>query len=109
MDRRRETRVDTTLLVRVWGVDRYSQPFMQLATVRNISILGAVLVGVRRQVKPGEMLDVQYDGQCAQFRVIWSGKPGSLEAGEIGIERLPSEPYIWDIDPARCAQFVGNG
>jgi hypothetical protein len=109
MDSRRELRVDVALLVRIWGVDRYSRPFMQLATVRNISILGAVLGGVRSQVKPGEMLDVQYDGQHAQFRVVWSGRPGSLEAGEVGLERLPSEPFIWDIDPARCAQCVGNG
>jgi hypothetical protein len=97
------------MLVRIWGMDRYCRPFMQLATVRNISLQGAVLAGVRSQVKPGEMLDVQYDGLHAQFRVVWSGKPGSLEAGELGLERLPSEPCLWDIDPARCMQFVGNG
>jgi len=41
---------------------------MQLATVRNISNLGAVLQNVRSQIKPGEILDVQSDGQKAQFR-----------------------------------------
>jgi len=108
MDRRRESRVDAALPVRIWGVDGYSRPFMQLGSVRNISSLGAVLQNVRSQVKPGEILDVQYAGQKAQFRVVWAGRPGTMEAGEIGLERLPEEPYIWDVDPARCA-IVGNG
>lgn len=108
MDRRRETRVDTALPVRIWGVDSYSRPFMQLASVRNISSLGAVLQNVRSQIKPGEIVDVQYDGQKAQFRVIWAGQPGTMEAGEVGLQRLPEEPYIWDVDLARCA-VVGNG
>jgi hypothetical protein len=31
-----------------------------------------------------------------------------MEAGELGLERLPEEPYIWDVDPVRCA-LVGKG
>lgn len=109
MDRRRETRIDTALPVRIWGVDNFCRPFMQLASVRNISSLGAVLQNVRVQVKPGDILDVQYDGMKAQFRVVWAGPPGTIEAGELGLERLPDEPYLWDVDPARCGQVVGNG
>ena len=106
MDNRRELRVETTLPVRIWGVDSYSRPFMQLATVRNISSMGAVLQNVRSKINPGEILDVQYDGQKAQFRVIWAGRPGTLEAGELGLERLPEEPHIWDVDLARCGQMI---
>ncbi len=109
MDRRRESRVDTAFPVRIWGVDRYCRPFMQLAIVRNISSLGAVLQNVRSRIKPGEILDVQYDGQKAQFRVVWTGKAGTMEAGEVGLQRLPDEPYIWDIDPLRCAQSPAEG
>ena len=82
---------------------------MQLASVRNISSLGAVLQNVRANIKPGEILDVQYEGVKAQFRVIWTGMPGTIEAGELGLERLPEEPYLWNVDPARCGQVVGNG
>ena len=109
MDRRRESRVDTALPVRIWGVDTYCRPFMQLASVRNISNLGAVLQNVRSQIKPGEILDVQYDGQKAQFRVVWTGKAGTMEAGEVGLQRLPDEPYIWDVDPLRCTQTLAEG
>jgi hypothetical protein len=82
---------------------------MQLASVRNISNLGAVLQNVRSQIKPGEILDVQYDGQKAQFRVVWTGKAGTMEAGEVGLQRLPDEPYIWDVDPLRCTQTLAEG
>jgi len=108
MDRRRETRIDTALPVRIWGVDTFCRPFMQLASVRNISSLGAVLQNVRAQVKPGDILDVQYAGMKAQFRVVWAGRP-TIEAGELGLEQLPDEPYLWEIDPARCGQVIGNG
>jgi hypothetical protein len=109
MDRRRETRIDAALPVRIWGVDTFCRPFMQLASVRNISSLGAVLQNVRAQIRPGDILDVQYDGMKAQFRVVWAGRPGTIEAGELGLERLPDEPYLWDVDPARCGQVIGNG
>jgi hypothetical protein len=108
MDRQSESRVDTALPVRIWGVDSYSRPFMQIAAVRNIGCMGAVLQNVRARVKVGEILDVQYDGLKAQFRVVWAGAAGTMEAGEVGLERLPDEPYIWDLDPVRCA-VGGNG
>ena len=108
MNRPRDTRVESALPVRIWGVDSYSRPFMQLASVRILSTLGAVLQNVRAQIRPGEILDVQYEGQRAQFRVIWAGRAGTRAAGEIGLERLPLEPQIWDIDPARCGNFVSE-
>lgn len=105
----RERRMDAGLPVRIWGVDCYSRPFMQLASVRNFSSLGAILQNVRAQIRPGEILDVQCDGQRAQFRVIWAGRPGTEEEGNVGLERLPLEPHIWVVDPARCGQVIGNG
>ena len=109
MDRRRESRVETQLSVRMWGLDQNSRPFIQLVRVRNISSEGAVMQGVRSQIKPGEVVDVQYDGNKAQFRVVWAGKTGTEREGEIGVEKLPSEPHIWDVSLDRCAQFVGEG
>lgn len=109
MDRRRETRVDVLLPVRIWGVDNHCCPFMQLARVRNISSAGAVIQGLRCQIKPGEIVDVQYEGSKAQFQVVWAGKLGTRNEGEIGIESLPEEPCIWDVNLHRCGQLVGNG
>lgn len=109
MDRRRNRRVAAFLTVRIWGVDAKSMPFTQHAQVRNISDRGAVLHGMVRPVKAGEILHVQHEQDQAQFRVVWVGKQGTQRQGRIGIQSLPSEPSIWDVDLLQCCQVVGKG
>jgi hypothetical protein len=106
MDRRRNPRVSARLPVRIWGMDVYSRPFMQLATAMNISRNGALIQGMRRQVRPGEILEVQLGHEKAQFRVTWVGKLGSRKDGEIGVQMLPSEPCIWDVNLSQCIQYA---
>jgi hypothetical protein len=109
MDRRRNPRITAMLPVRVWGVDAHALPFMQLATVRNISSSGAVVQGLRRQIRPGEVLEVQSGDDKAQFKVVWVGRTGTSREGEIGLETLPSEPCLWDQDLSRYSELVGTG
>jgi len=92
-------------------MDAEGLPFMQLAGVRNISSSGALIQGMRRQVLPGEILEVQLGQEKAQFRVAWVGIRGTRKEGEIGIESLPSEPFIWDVNVnlCLCSQFAGTG
>ena len=97
MDRRRSPRVGAHLPVRVWGVDAHDLPFMQLASVKNLSGTGAVIHGMRRQMRPGEILEVQMDKEKAQFRVVWTGMPGTNAAGPVSntatsIMRRPARP-----------------
>ena len=105
MDRRRSPRISAHLPVRVWGMDARGLPFMQLASVRNISSSGALIQGMRRQVLPGEILEVQFDEEKAQFRVDMP------RGGEIGVESLTPEPSIWDmnVNLCHCSQLVGEG
>ena len=81
MDRRRNRRVAAFLTVRIWGVDAKSMPFTQHAQVRNISDRGAVLQGMVRPVRAGEILHVQHDEDQAQFRVVWVGQAGHAKTG----------------------------
>jgi hypothetical protein len=109
MDRRRERRVDAVLSVRIWGMDANELPFAQHARVRNISSKGAVIEGIVRPVNPGEVLHVQFGEETASFRVVWAGKARTEREGEIGLERLPAEPFIWDVNLLRCSAFAGTG
>jgi hypothetical protein len=109
MDRRRNPRVAAHLPVRVWGVDAHDLPFMQLASVKNISSTGAVIHGMRRQVRAGEILEVQLEREKAQFRVIWAGCPGTCHAGEIGLERLASEPCLWGVALSCYSELAAEG
>ncbi len=109
MDRRRSPRVGAHLPVRVWGVDAHDLPFMQLASVKNLSGTGAVIHGMRRQLRPGEILEVQMDREKAQFRVVWTGMPGTQAAGEIGLQRLISEPFLWGVPLSYYSELVAEG
>jgi len=108
MDRRRNPRVTALLPVRVWGVDAHSLPFTELVTVKNLSASGVVLRGLRRRVNPGEILEVQTGEGKAQFRVVWVGRMGSRHEGEAGLESLPSEPQILNLDLGPRTQMVGT-
>src|SRR5437764_298135 len=68
MDRRRNPRITAMLPVRVWGVDARALPFMQLATVRNISSSGVVVQGIRRRLLPGVVLEVERGDDKARCR-----------------------------------------
>jgi hypothetical protein len=109
MDRRRSPRVTAHLPVRIWGVDAHDLPFMQLASVKNLSSTGAVIHGMRRQIRPGEILELQLDQEKAQFRVVWTGIPGTNRAGEIGLQRLASEPCLWGVALGCYSELVAEG
>lgn len=109
MDRRREPRVFVELPVQIWGVDAKSHPFTQPASLRTISGRGATLQGVTAHLQPGSLLDLQYQGSKAQFRVVWLGKPGTEMQGEVGVENLSKDVQLWDVDLLRCAATVGEG
>jgi hypothetical protein len=109
MDRRRQSRVFVDLPVQIWGMDANSRPFTQTASLRSISGQGATLQAVDAQLKPGDIVDVLYKGNKAQFRIVWCGKPGTELAGEVGLEKVSADAKIWDFDPRRCATSVGQG
>jgi len=103
MDRRRQQRVSVEIPVIIWGVDIHARPFTQPATLRTISSRGGTLQGVCAQLKPDGILDLQYQGVKAQFRVVWMGKRGSDMQGEVGIESLSADVHLWEFNPLRCA------
>jgi hypothetical protein len=104
MDRRKERRLNVELPVRIWGVDKMAHPFAELARVRNVSDHGAVLVGMRAKIQPGEVLDVQLGASRSQFRIVWV----SL-SGEAGIQALEFEPPILGIGLPKVFEMVGTG
>jgi|SRR5690242_12397918 hypothetical protein len=109
MDRRREARVGSAFPVRVWGVDAYDRAFMQVASARNVSEDGALVGGLRCRLRPGEIIEMQYNGRQAQFRVIWVAESYDRQESMVGVKTLPSEPTIWDVNLSRCTDFVGKG
>jgi hypothetical protein len=106
MDRRRQSRIFVELPVQISGMDANGRPFTQLVSLRTISGRGATLRGVTVQLKTGDLVDLQYKGNKAQFRVVWLGQPETEKQGEVGVENLSKDILLWDIDPLRSAASV---
>jgi len=81
-----------------------ARPFAEIVRVGNVSNRGAVLIGMRSKVQPGEMLDVQLGASRSQFRIIWIGL-----SGEAGIQALAFEPPILGIGLPKVFEMVGTG
>jgi hypothetical protein len=103
MDRRRHPRVAAEMSVHVWGIDSFSQPFAVPARVKNISASGMVICGVTRSIRVGSVLEAKLEQEKAQFCVVWVGKHGGRQQGEVGLARLAAEPYLFEV----CASYLG--
>ena len=80
-----------------------ARPFEEVVRVKNVSLGGAVLLGVHAKICAGGLLDVQHGSQSARFRIAWAS------SGEAGIQALPSEPSIWDVAARKTFDMVGAG
>jgi hypothetical protein len=109
MDRRRNLRVEAAFSVRIWGLDANTKPFMETARATSISTGGTLIQGLYRPIRLGEVLDVQLGEVKCQFRVIWVGKLGTRNAGELGLESVVSDTSLWDVNLRRCNQFAAHG
>ena len=98
MSRRREPRVELSLEVKVWGLDRHGKPFVQHARTLDITRQGAKLIGVDC-VNVGEVLGIQNGEQKARFKVVWMGRENTPKAGQIGVHCLEPEKKIFVSPP----------
>jgi hypothetical protein len=95
LDRRREPRLGSSLLVLIWGIDMEGRRFSQTALARNISAHGALLTGVGWALRPGDLLAIQYREKRARYRVVWSRNSETEEKVLAAVQRLEGETCPW--------------
>lgn len=61
----------------------------------EISTRGAKLMKIDG-IGEGDVLWIMRHRRRAKFRVVWVGTAGSERAGQIGIENLEPDKFIWD-------------
>jgi hypothetical protein len=94
---RREPRIPEKIRVKVQGVDRNGNAFVQTTYAVDISRKGARLEGIGFLTWPGEVLQLKRRLQAARFRVVWIGEVGTPQAGQAGIFALDPEKNIWGV------------
>jgi len=95
---RRERRVPVSVPVSVRGVDQQGQSFTQSAQAIDVSRHGARLDGIGYVTRPGETIEVKRRWHSARFRVLWTGDPGTPQAGQAGVYALQPAKNPWGID-----------
>lgn len=97
MATRRETRKEVALSVRIFGTDSNGRPFSDCVSTVNVSMEGAMIEGVHRPIKAGEIIGLSYGKNKARFRVQWVGQPGTGQQGRMGIQNMLSGQCLWEI------------
>jgi hypothetical protein len=88
-------RATLDLKVRVWGMGANGQPFFQSATAQNISITGACIYGIERELKVGDVIGVQYESRKARCKVIWVVDAGALKKTQVGVQLVADQECPW--------------
>ena len=93
----REQRKQVALTVRIFGTDSTGHVFSDSVSTVNVSFEGAMITGVHRPIKPGEIIGLTYGKNKARFRVQWVGEPGTPNQGRMGIQSVMPTSCIWDL------------
>jgi hypothetical protein len=94
MEDRPETRAESQLHVRVWGMDADARPFSQNA-VANISGEGAQILGINHPLKTGDIIGIKHGEKKARFKVVWVTDAGTLRKTEAGVQILQGQKLPW--------------
>ena len=96
MGKRRELRKDIEVPVRIFGTNSSGQVFSEKAVTVNVSLEGVALSGVAPELKLDEIIGLTYGSNRVHFRVEWVGKPGTPQAGQVGLLNISPEKPLWD-------------
>jgi hypothetical protein len=94
-DRRREPRTDIDLGLTVWGVDTRGDHFLQEARAREVSLSGALIVGLDAELRSGDVIGILYAGNKARYRVVWVRHSGTGDKVQAAVHRLAPDECPW--------------
>jgi hypothetical protein len=94
-DRRREPRTDIDLGLTVWGIDTRGDRFLQETRARDISLSGALLVGLDAELRSGDVIGILYAGKKARYRVVWVRHSGTSDKVQAAVHRFAADECPW--------------
>jgi c-di-GMP-binding flagellar brake protein YcgR len=108
MGRRQYKRLHIALPVTISGLDSNGNRYTQSATTTDIGVNGMRLRGVLCLRAPGELVQVEYKGRHARYRVAWIGAKGTGWEGLAGLQGLEGARFLFsDHLPATTCSLAG--
>src|SRR5438270_8647748 len=92
---RPESRIDTDLPIRGWGMDANGKPFFQNVRARNISSQGALVSGIEHELKPGNVMGCKHKQKKARFRVLWRVSAEGIQKIKAGLQQVDGQECPW--------------
>jgi hypothetical protein len=95
MEQRDQPRKEERLVVIIDGRDKSGHSFTQNAVASNLSKSGALLSGITKQVRSGDLIWVEHGGKRSRFKVVWVRDSESHQLIQAAIHLLKTEPCPW--------------
>ncbi len=95
MEHRSEQRKDERLVVMINGRDKAGQCFTEEVVASRISASGALLSGISKHVRSGDVILVEYGGKKSRFKVVWVRDSESHQLIQAAIHLLNTESCLW--------------
>ena len=104
IERRKDSRFRLSVPVKISGIDDSGEPFAIDTMASSLSRSGALLSGLEVELRCGDMLELDYEGHRAHFRIVWFLNLGPRRGAEVAIHKSNREPCPWaDLLPAEPA------
>lgn len=99
MGHRREPRVQLIFPATLCGMDASGRPFLESATIHNISGRGVLLETDRRVAGPGDIVVLRYGQHKGRFRAMWAkDAPAARGSRLLGLRHLAPTTLFWGLD-----------
>jgi hypothetical protein len=95
MEQRREPRADERFVVTINGRDKTGDCFTEQVVASSISRTGALLSGISRHVRSGDIIWIEHQGQKSRFKVVWVRDSESLQLIQAAVHLVKTEPCPW--------------
>jgi hypothetical protein len=95
MEHRHEPRKNASFVVTINGRDKDGHLFNEQVVASRISKSGALLSGISRHVRSGDVISLQYGGKKSRFKVVWVRDSESHHLIQAAIHLLKAETCPW--------------
>ncbi len=81
--------------VSVFGTDTAGKPFFLTARAVHINGFEVTVEGLKAALEVNNVVGVRHAGQKARFQVVWIGRQGTPEQGQVGLRALELDKDIF--------------
>jgi len=95
MEKRKEPRKNESLVVTINGRDKSGQHFLEQVVASSLSRSGALLSGMSKELRCGDVILVEYGAKNGRFKIVWLRNSQSHKLIQAAIHLVKNEDCPW--------------